>query len=109
MEMNNKSLSMFDTLCNNRLGNTERLWRDIYRIADEHYLLIRYQRYPLISEKSQYKVTVYNVKDKEWVVLFEEEGMALDDILMKLKKQLNKYHIKNREYLIQKPGSSEMI
>lgn len=98
-----------ELLCGEKLSGTEKLWRDIYRIADEFYLLVRLHRYPLVADIPQYKITICKLKSKKWYILFEEKGMELEVLLKKMKKKLEGYKDDNKEYIIQKAGGGEFI
>lgn len=98
-----------ELLCDERLSGTEKLWRDIYRIADEFFLMVSCRRYPLVSELQQYHISICKAKKGKWYILFEEEGMELEVVLKKLRKKLESYKDDHKEYLIQRPGGGEMI
>lgn len=109
MEKNNDGIWLDDLLVE-KLSGTEKLWRDIYRIADEFYLAITLVKYPLTSYKPSYTIKVYKKSKDGWnKVLVEQKGMELKLILKKILKELNKYKDEHKSYLIQKPGGGEMI
>ncbi|MGM9543536.1 MAG: hypothetical protein ACI3T9_01000 [Romboutsia timonensis] len=110
--MDNKDgLWLDDLLCGEKLSGTEKLWRDIYRICDEFYLVISLVKYPITSYKKSYKLKVLKKnKESKWdIVLFNEEGMELEILLKNLKKCLTKYKDEHKEYNLQKSGGGEMI
>lgn len=109
--MENKSGGVWidDILCGEKLSGTEKLWRDIYRIADEFYLLVKLSRYPLVANTPQYKITICKVKKQQWYILFEEKGMEMEPLLRKIKRLLNKYRDDHKEYIVQKSGGGEFI
>lgn len=109
MGKNNNGIWIEDLLCGEKLSGTEKLWRDIYRIADEFYLLVTAVRYPLTSDVQQYRINVCKIKKGKWFILFEEGGMELEIILRKLKKKLVTYKDEHKEYNLRKPGGGEMI
>ena len=106
---NKNSIPLDDLLRDARLTGTEKLWREIFRICDEFFLLIKFDRYPLTAGVPQFKVTIYGVKQNKWYWLFEENGMELQVVLSKLKKQLEDYKMRNKEYQLHKPGGGEMV
>lgn len=109
MEKNNDGIWLEDLLVE-KLSGTEKLWRDIYRIADEFYLAITLVKYPLTSYKPSYTIKVYRKSKDGWnKILVEQKGMELELILKKILKELNKYKDEHKSYLIQKPGGGEMI
>lgn len=100
-----------DLLCEERLTGTERLWRNICRIADGLYLVVTLEKYPLTSNKQSYTIKVHK-KDEasKWnLILFEQSGMELEPILSKVLKDLVNYRDENKEYQLQKPGGGELI
>lgn len=108
---NKDGIWLDDILCKEKLSGTEKLWRDIYRICDEFYLLLNMIKYPLTSDRQEYSITIY-ARDKvgNWGrTLFSEKGMELEVILRKLKKQLEQYKTDHKEYHLQKPGGGEMV
>ena len=109
MEKNKDGVWLDDILCDTQLTGSEKLWRDINRIADEFYLLVTMYRYPLISEAQQYTVRICRNKNKKWLIIYEAQGMELDVVLRKIKKKLEKYKDDNKEYIIQKAGGGEFI
>jgi len=109
MEKNNDGVWLEDLLVE-KLSGTEKLWRDIYRIADEFYLAITLVKYPLTSYKPSYTIKVYKKSKDGWnKVLVEQKGMELELILKKILKELNKYKDEHKNYVIQKPGGGELI
>lgn len=109
MEKNNDGVWLDDLLVE-KLSGTERLWRDIYRIADEFYLAITLVKYPLTSGKPSYTIKVYKKSKDGWnKILVEQKGMELGLILKKILKELNKYKDEHKSYVIQRPGGGEMI
>lgn len=109
MEKNNDGVWLEDLLVE-KLSGTEKLWRDIYRIADEFYLAITLVKYPLTSYKLSYTIKVYKKSKDGWSkVLIEQKGMELELILKKILKELNKYKDEHKSYVIQKPGGGELI
>lgn len=98
-----------DDLFCERLSGSEKLLRDIYRTADEFFLLVRLNRYPLVSNMPQYRIIICKVKQGKWRIIFEESGMELEPVLKKIKKKLEKYKEDNKEYIIQKAGGGEFI
>ena len=90
MEKNNDGIWLDDLLVE-KLSGTEKLWRDIYRIADEFYLAITLVKYPLTSDKPSYTIKVYKKSKDGWnKILVEQKGMELGLILKKILKELNK-------------------
>lgn len=109
MEKNNDGVWLEDLLVE-KLSGTEKLWRDIYRIADEFYLAITLVKYPLTSSKPSYIIKVYKKSKDGWnKILVEQKGMELGLILKKILKELNKYKDEHKSYVIQRPGGGEMI
>lgn len=109
MEKNNDGVWLDDLLVE-KLSGTEKLWRDIYRIADEFYLAITLVKYPLTSYKPSYTIKVYKKSKDGWnKILVEQKGMELGLILKKILKELNKYKDEHKSYVIQRPGGGEMI
>lgn len=109
MEKNNDGIWLEDLLVE-KLSGTEKLWRDIYRIADEFYLAITLVKYPLTSYKPSYTIKVYKKSKDGWnKILVEQKGMELGLILKKILKELNKYKDEHKSYVIQRPGGGEMI
>lgn len=109
MEKNNDGVWLEDLLVE-KLSGTEKLWRDIYRIADEFYLAITLVKYPLTSYKPSYTIKVYKKSKDGWnKILVEQKGMELGLILKKILKELNKYKDEHKSYVIQRPGGGEMI
>lgn len=109
MEKNSDGAWLDDLLCGEKLSGTEKLWRDIYRIADEFYLMVKLNRYPLVADIPQYKITICKSRNRKWHILFEERGMELEQLLKKVRKQLNSYKDDHKEYIVQRPGGGEMI
>lgn len=109
MEKNNDGVWLDDLLVE-KLSGTEKLWRDIYRIADEFYLAITLVKYPLTSYKPSYTIKVYKKSKDGWnKILVEQKGMELGLILKKILKELNKYKDEHKSYVIQRPGGGELI
>jgi hypothetical protein len=109
MEKNNDGVWLEDLLVE-KLSGTEKLWRDIYRIADEFYLAITLVKYPLTSYKPSYSIKVYKKTKDGWnKVIVEQKGMELELILKKILKELNKYKDEHKTYVIQRPGGGELI
>lgn len=109
MEKNNDGVWLDDLLVE-KLSGTEKLWRDIYRIADEFYLAITLVKHPLTSYKPSYTIKVYKKSKDGWnKILVEQKGMELGLILKKILKELNKYKDEHKSYVIQRPGGGEMI
>ena len=109
MEKNNGGIWLDDLLVE-KLSGTEKLWRDIYRIADKFYLAITLVKYPLTSDKPSYTIKVYKKSKDGWnKILVEQKGMELGLILKKILKELNKYKDEHKSYVIQRPGGGEMI
>ena len=98
-----------DDLFCERLSGTEKLWRDIYRITDEFYLLVRLDRYPLVANEPQYSLKVCKLKNKKWYLIYEVQGMELQVVLKTMIRKLDKYKDDHREYMVQRPGGGEFI
>lgn len=108
METNDNGI-WFDDLIFDKLTDTERLWREIFRIADEYRLMIRFHRHYLLSKRRQYTITVYKLKNGEEESIISVEAMELAPLLREVKQALNQYRNKHKDYLIQKPGIGELI
>lgn len=109
MEENKDGIWFEDLLCDAKISGTEKLWKEIHRLADRCFFLIRYRRYPLAMAVSQYKVTILKIKGNTLYKVFEESGMELDQILRKIKKKMENYYNEHKDYLVQKPGGGEMV
>lgn len=107
--MASDGITLEDMLCGERLSGTEKLWRDINRVCDEFFFLIKFTRYPLTADLMQYKVVICKPKKNKWYIVFEESGMELEVILKKLKKKLDKYKTDHKIYNLQRPGGGELI
>lgn len=109
--MNKDGVWLDDLLCGEKLSGTEKLWRDIYRVCDEYYLLIRLLKFPLTSNVPEYSLIIYG-KDKvgKWGrELYKDKSMELEPLLKRTKKWLNNYRDNHKEYNLQKPGGGEMV
>lgn len=91
-----------DDLLSESLTNIEKLWREIYRLTDKYCFKVKMCRYPLIMNKLHYMVTIYKIKNKTWTILFEEKEMELELLLKKLKRKLDEYDYKHKEYIVNK-------
>lgn len=107
--MSSDGVWLEDMLCGERLSGTEKLWRDINRICDEFYLLVKFTRFPLTADIPQYQIIICKYKKDKLYKVTEEVGMELDVVLKKVKKYLEKYKMDHKEYNLQKPGGGEMI
>lgn len=109
MENKDNGVWLDDLLTDKRLSGTEKLWRDIYRVADEFRLMVRFHRYPLTMMRAQYAVSIYKVVNKKWTIQFKQEGMELEPLLKGIRKTLDNYKDEHKEYIIQKAGGGEFI
>lgn len=98
-----------EDLFSERLSGTEKLWRDIYRTADEFQMMVRLDRYPLVLDMQQYVITIGKVKKGKWIKIYSFKGMELEPLLKQIKKTMEKYKLEHKEYLVQRPGGGEMI
>lgn len=111
MDLNNDNSLLIDLLHMERLNNTEKLLRSVYRIADEFYLVVNIIKYPLTSSKRQYSITIYG-QDKlgKWKIkLLNEKGMELEPLLKSVYDYLEKYKDGYKKYNLQKSGGGEMV
>lgn len=109
--MNSDGIWLDDLLCKEKLSGTEKLWRDIYRICDEFYFVIRLLKYPLTSKRQEYSIVIYGPdKVGKWGnELYKNTGMELEKLLKEVKKWLSQYRDNHKEYNLQKPGGGVMI
>ena len=91
------------------LKDSEKLWREIYTLADDLFLTVIYTKYPLVSNKQQHNISIYKSKNKVPVQVFEVQGMELKPVLKKANTFLKKYKEDRREYIVQKPYGGEFI
>lgn len=107
---NKRDIWLEDLLLEPKLSGTEKIWRNIYRICDEFYLLLRFLKYPLTSERQEYVITIYGSDKLGWnKVLVTVKGMEIDKVLKEVKKFLENYKVNHKEYNLRKPGGGEMI
>ena len=92
-----------------RMGGVEKKLRFVSGLVDELFLLLRINKYPIILDKPQYKVTVGKLKDKKWVKIYEEEDMELLPLLTRCEKFLKKYRDDHKDYILTKPGGGDII
>ena len=100
-----------DDLFREKLTGAEKIFKDIQRWCDEHYLLFNLRKYPLTSNKQQYTVIIakYSNKMKKWKVIMKESNMELLPLLKLINKKLIKYHDEHKIYNLLKLGGGEWI
>lgn len=88
----------------NDLKDTEKLWREIYTLSNDLYLLIIYKKYPLVSEITQHSISIFKLKGKrnQQSKIYSTEGMDLKAVLKAVKNFLKKYKSDKKEYIVQK-------
>lgn len=102
-------MSKDDQQVTERLSGTEKLLREVNRIADQFYLLVELTRYPITRNGKQYKIIIYGPDKGEWCKLFQESAMEFEAVLKYIKKDLDDYKMRNKEYSLRKPGGGELI
>lgn len=108
MGKNDEGIWLDDILCSKELGGTEKLWRDIYRVADRRNLLVNFRKYP-IAYSPEYEIEIFKKKKDGWFLFIKETGMELEPLLRKIKKLVENYYNDTKEYIVQKPGGGDMV
>lgn len=96
-------------LLQERLSRVEKLMRDMNHLCDKNYLLYQITKYPLSSDRKNYKVTVGKIIDGKWKGIFKDENMELEIVLKKTYKFLEDYDMKHKEYDLTKPMGGGFI
>lgn len=109
MEKNNEGFWLEELLLEEQLSGLEQLWRNIGRLADTNYLMIKITRYPLTSDLQQYVVYIATYKDKKWSAIYKYQGMILKEVLQKIEKYLIEYDKKHKKYDLGKRGMGGYI
>lgn len=107
--MASDGITLEEMLCGERLSGTEKLWRDIYRICDEFFLLVKFTRYSLTADIPQYDIAICKYKKDKLVAVVRETGMEIEVVLKNLKKKMEKYRMDHKSYDLQKPGGGVLI
>ena len=109
MEKSKSELFQDDQPVTERLSGTEKLLRDVNGIADQFYSLVKLIRYPITRNGKHYKMIIYGPDKGEWCKLFQESAMEFETVLKYIKKDLDDYKMKNKEYSLRKPGGGELM
>ncbi len=96
-------------LFSERLSRVEKMMRDMNHICDKYYLMYQISKYPLSSDRKNYKVIVGKVVDKKWKGIKKFEDMELEVVLKHTLKYLEEYDSNHKEYNLRRNGGDMYI